>query len=144
MLVKAHANIEAGDILQGATPLIHASRTGKIEGIKALVKAGAKLEAKDKNGKTALLAASETSGGTADKIQALIEAGADIHSKDNRGLNALQLARKRTDIRAPDVLKVLEPLLAAETPAETTPAAAAPAPAAGSADKDDDDNGHGG
>jgi ankyrin repeat protein len=118
VLVKAGANLEARDILQGATPLIHAARTGRVEGIKALIKAGAKLESKDNAGKTALLAAAENSGGTYDKVQALIEAGADIHAKDNRKLNALQLARKRTDIRAPEVIKVLEPLLGKETPAE--------------------------
>ena len=86
----------------------------------------------DRTGKTALLSVSDTSGGTADKLQALIEAGANIHAKDNRKYNALQLARKRTDVRAPDVIKILEPLLAAETPPDEPAKAEVPA-AAGNA-----------
>lgn len=110
-LIKAHANLEAADTLQGATPLIHAARTGKVEAVKALVKAGAKLEYADRNGFTALLIAAGTSGGTADKVQALIDAKCNIKARDNRGFNALELAEKRTDIRAAEVVKVLEPLL---------------------------------
>lgn len=128
-LLNAHAELEAADMLEGATPLIHASRTGKPETIKLLIKRGAKLENPDRNGNTALLACAKTAGGDADKIKVLIEAGADIHAKDNRGYNALQLAQKRTDMRAPDVIKILEPLLASETPAA---ASTEPAPGAGS------------
>lgn len=143
ILVKALANLEAADIIQGATPLINAARTGKVESIKELIKAGAKLENTDRNGKTALLAAAENSGGTADKIQALIAAGADVHAKDNRKLNALQLARKRTDMRAADVLLVLEPMLAAETPPEAPVHAEAPAgPAAAPAPATNGQPGH--
>jgi ankyrin repeat protein len=117
VLVGAHANIEAADFLQGATPLINAARTGRVESIKALLKHGANLENPDRNGNTALLSAAANSGGDAEKVKALIEAGANIRAKDNRGFNALQLARKRTDMRAEDVIKVLEPLLGAETAA---------------------------
>ena len=116
-LLAAHASVEAADMLEGATPLIHAARTGKIDNIKALLKHGANLENPDRNGNTPLLACAKTSGGDAEKVKFLIEAGANIHAKDNRGLNALELARKRTDIRAPDVIAILEPLLGSETPA---------------------------
>lgn len=117
MLVDAHANIEAGDFLQGATPLIFASATGKVDAIKILIKRGAKIEATDRNGNTALLAVAGKSGGTVDKLQALLDAGANIHARDNRGFNALDLAFKRTDMRAAEVIKVLQPLLGNEKPA---------------------------
>lgn len=130
LLAGLGANIEIADFLEGATPLIHAARTGRVEGIQALLKAGAKIDTPDLNGNTPLLAAAKNSGGDAAKVQALLAAGANVHAKDNRGLNALQLARKRTDPRGPDVIKVLEPLLAAETPSETVaPAAASNTPA---------------
>jgi ankyrin repeat protein len=122
MLVKAGANLEAADFLQGATPLIHAARTGRIEGVKSLIAAGAKIENTDKTGKTPLLAACETAGGTADKIQALIDAGANLKATDSRGLNALDLAQKRTDMRAPDVVVLLEKYIQ-PTAAPATPAA---------------------
>ena len=51
----------------------------------------------------------------ADKVQALIDAHANVHAKDNRGLNALELARKRTDMRAAEVIKLLEPILGKES-----------------------------
>jgi ankyrin repeat protein len=121
-LLDAHANIEAADYLQGCTPLMHASRTGDIKSLQALIKRGANLNAVDRNGQTALMAAAGSSGGNVDKVKALIDAGADIHIKDNRKLNALDLARKRTDARAHEVVKLLEPLLAAESMPVETPA----------------------
>lgn len=127
-LLDAHANIEAQDMIEGATPLIYAAMTGKVDAIKVLLKRGANIENSDRNGNTALLACAKASGGEAEKLRVLIEAGANIHAKDNRGYNALQLARKRTDIRAGEVIAVLEPLLGPETPAADSgaqPAAAA-------------------
>ncbi len=139
-LLKAHANIEALDMLEGATPLIHAARTGRIEAIKALIKHGAKLENADRNGNTPFLACAAYSGGEADKLKVLIDAGANIRAKDNRGFNALVLARKRTDIRAAEVIKMLEPMLGSETPAEG--AAASPASAEAGTPKASGQPGH--
>ena len=116
-LLKVHANVEAVDMLEGATPLIHAARTGQPQSLQMLIKAGANLEIPDRNGNTPLLSCAKTSGGDADKLKILLDAGANVKAKDNRGLNALELARKRTDARAADVIKLLEPLLAGETPA---------------------------
>lgn len=109
VLVASGANLEVGDLMQGATPLINAARTGKVESIQILVQAGANLENKDRNGKTALLAACENAGGTAEKVRTLIEAGADVYATDNRGKNAYDLARARTDVRAAAVVEVLKP-----------------------------------
>ena len=132
MLTALGANVEVADFLEGATPMIHAARTGKVEGLQALIKAGAKLETPDLNGLTPLLAAAKNSGGDAAKVKFLIDSGANVKAKDNRGLNALAMARKRTDPRGPDVVKLLEPLLGSETPSDVAAPAAAsntPAPA---------------
>lgn len=124
-LLKVHANVEAVDLLEGATPMIHAARTGQAESLQLLIKAGANLEIPDRNGNTPLLSCAK-SVGDAEKLKILLDAGANVKAKDNRGLNALELARKRTDARAADVIKMLEPLLANETPAA---ASNEPAPA---------------
>jgi len=108
-LIEAGANKEVGDIMQGATPLINAARTGKIESIIVLVEGGANLETKDRNGKTAFLAACENAGGTADKVDVFIRAGADVFATDNRGKTAYDLARARTDARAAAVVELLKP-----------------------------------
>jgi ankyrin repeat protein len=126
-IVAAKGNIEHADNLQGATALIHAARTGKVDSIKALVKLGAKMETKDLNGNTALLIASGTSGGDVEKLQALIDLGANLQAKDNRGFNALDLALKRTDMRAADVVKLLQDKGLTPTPEKPAPATETPA-----------------
>ena len=108
LLVAAGDQLETEDVIEGATPLIRAASTGRRDILMKLVKLGAQLEAKDRNGKTALLSAAAGSGGTPDKIEALIAAGANINATDNRGLNALDFARKRTDINAQAVIDLLE------------------------------------
>jgi ankyrin repeat protein len=114
---------------------IHAARTGRMRASGA-VAAGAKIENTDKTGKTPLLAASETAGGTADKIQALIDAGANLNVKDSRGLNALDLAQKRTDMRAPDVVALLQKHI------QPTAAASPAAPAAADSHEGHNHDGH--
>jgi len=128
-IIAAKGNIEHADNLQGATALVHAARTGKVDSVKALVKHGANLESKDRNGYTPLLVAAATSGGDVEKMQALLDLGANLEAKDNRGFNALDLAMKRTDMRAADVVKLLQDKGITPTPEKTAPAEAA-APAA--------------
>eukprot|EP00966_Prymnesium_polylepis_P273578 6320027-Prymnesium_polylepis.1 len=55
-----------------------------------LLKAGAQTEARDANGKTALLVAAE--GGHADLCSTLAEEGADVNSSDISGWQALHHA----------------------------------------------------
>ncbi len=107
-LLDGGANIEAADVLQGATPLMHAVRTGGPENVRVLLDAGAKLEAKDNEGKTVLLTAASNAGADADLVRLLLEAGADTTARSAAGYDALELARKRTDLRAADVVRVLE------------------------------------
>ena len=109
ILIRHGANLEAEDYLEGATPLIHAARTGKIESMWTLIRAGAQLEKTDMNGNTPLLAAAKNAGGDAEKVRLLIDAGANIHARDAAGRSALELAQRRTDPRAAEVVAVLQP-----------------------------------
>jgi ankyrin repeat protein len=118
-LIKAGAQLEARDTLQGLTALMFAARTGNaasVDKLRILTQAKADMEARDNNGKTALLIAAESSGATVEMIQALIDSGADINAKDNRGANALDLANKRTDVRADAVRERLGQVLKATGP----------------------------
>ena len=109
ILIRHGANLEAEDYLEGATPLIHAARTGKVESMWTLMRAGANLEHADFNGLTPLLAVARSPGGDAAKVRLLIDAGAIIHARDAAGRSALELAQRRTDPRAAEVVAVLQP-----------------------------------
>ena len=106
--IEAGANIEAQDTIDGGTPLIHASRTGSAVGMKSLLDSGASIEARDRNGKTALLAAAGHSGGTTEKLILLMDSGSDLTATDNAGRNALVLAQARTDDDASAVIALLK------------------------------------
>ncbi|MFA5106684.1 MAG: ankyrin repeat domain-containing protein [Candidatus Micrarchaeia archaeon] len=71
--------------------LIDAARAGDLEGVKAALKAGADVNAKNKTGYTALIWASSCWGHTA-IVEALIVAGADVNAKNENGYTALILA----------------------------------------------------
>ena len=60
--------------------LISAAETGDPDKVKALLKEGASIEARDASGATALLAA--THENRVDAARALIGAGADVNAKD--------------------------------------------------------------
>eukprot|EP00179_Madagascaria_erythrocladioides_P015561 CAMPEP_0198364888 /NCGR_PEP_ID=MMETSP1450-20131203/153893_1 /TAXON_ID=753684 ORGANISM="Madagascaria erythrocladiodes, Strain CCMP3234" /NCGR_SAMPLE_ID=MMETSP1450 /ASSEMBLY_ACC=CAM_ASM_001115 /LENGTH=458 /DNA_ID=CAMNT_0044072329 /DNA_START=190 /DNA_END=1564 /DNA_ORIENTATION=- len=68
----------------GETPLIMASRHGRIECLKLLISAGAKLNVQNKWGNTAFYYAVVTSRG--DIIAELVAAGADATIRNNKGL----------------------------------------------------------
>jgi ankyrin repeat protein len=72
----------------------------RTECIKALLAAGADVNAKDNEGKTALREAAWKGG--ADSLKALIAAGADVNAKDKEGYTALDAA-----LDLPDNVKAL-------------------------------------
>ncbi|HVP73139.1 MAG TPA: ankyrin repeat domain-containing protein [Phycisphaerales bacterium] len=109
MLILHGANFEAADFLDGATPLIHAARSGKIESMRTLIHAGANIEQPDANGFTPLLALARSPAGDAAKLRLLIDAGANLYARDARGLTALQMAQRRTDPLAAEVVRLLTP-----------------------------------
>ena len=76
-----------------AMALHHAAETGHIMRVHDLIAAGAALEARDKDGKTALMLAAEYNRTSI--VRALLTAGADKEATDNEGNTALMLAAQR-------------------------------------------------
>ena len=70
--------------------LIQAARIGATAKVKPLLKQGADVNAKDKDGRTALMKAA--SSGHRETVKVLIDAGADVNAKDKYGNTALVLA----------------------------------------------------
>ena len=71
------------------TPLHSAARFGNADTVTDLLKAGANIEAKDKNGETPLHSA--VISNNAETVTALLNAGADIESRDNDGATPLHV-----------------------------------------------------
>ena len=67
-----------------------AAKKGDTKRVQALLKAGAELEAKDKDGRTALMLAAQF--GRADTVRLLLVQGAHADARDKRGWNAYMLA----------------------------------------------------
>ena len=77
----------------GHTPLICAAAAGKRENLKILLDAGANIEAKDKDGWTALMnAATEPEKGHTECVKVLIAKGANLDERNNYGKTALMYA----------------------------------------------------
>ena len=76
---------------------MNAVRTGSIENVIVLLDAGADLEAKDNEGKTALLVAASNAGPDVAKVKLLIERGAEPRRDDDDRRVGARSARKRTD-----------------------------------------------
>jgi hypothetical protein len=89
VLLDHKANVNIGS-KGGTTALIYA-RTMPV--IKLLLAAGAAINDREIDGKTALYYA--TQRGDADGVNALLEAGANVNAKDDKGMTALSLARLR-------------------------------------------------
>jgi ankyrin repeat protein len=94
------------------TPLMYALSWGAMMGQKpevvfALLKAGANVNAKDGNGATALMDA--TNGTNAEMmITALLKAGAEAKAKDNTGKTALDYAQGNPKLKDTDAYRQLQ------------------------------------
>jgi ankyrin repeat protein len=94
----------------GHTPLMEAAGEGFFELLKLLVEEGHDVNAKDQDGRTALMRASENCSGenSPDVVELLIAQGAEVNSKDRDGKTALMRAAERSGAnRATKVTKAL-------------------------------------
>ena len=82
--------------------LIMAAYYGDLSEVKRLLAAGAKVNSKDKNDITALMAASLR--GHREVVELLLAQGAEVNAKDNNGKTALMLAIR---MNHPEVREVL-------------------------------------
>ncbi len=108
LLVKAGADVAVADKQTGDTALLRGARTGKVDGVKVLLAAGADIKAKNKLGQTALHLAAAS--GSADKVAALLAAGADPAATDEKGWTALDHAMNRTTGDKTKLLEILKPV----------------------------------
>lgn len=89
-IAKAHdawergADVNARDTEHNETPLILAAKHAYAPMIRQLLNAGADVEARDDEGRTALFFAPVSS----EVFQTLLEAGANIHTRDERGIRS--------------------------------------------------------
>ena len=92
LLLERRIDIEVRD-KSGETPLIHAAEWGRTENVDFLLQKGAKLEAKDTAGNSALSLASEGGGyPTAETVKFLLQHGAKVDQKNDEGKSPLLLA----------------------------------------------------
>ena len=123
ILIDNKADLDVADNLTGDTAIMRAARNGKYESLVILIKAGSKLDMKNRQGMTPWLVASMS--GTVEKLKALKDANADIQAKDSRGWNAMDYAKNRADQNRADVIKYLETDLSMK-PAGSLPSPLAP------------------
>ncbi|MEO6811195.1 MAG: ankyrin repeat domain-containing protein, partial [Isosphaeraceae bacterium] len=92
LLLEHGANLEARDLEQGRTALIHAAANGREHAVRLLIDAGADLNAQDeRNGRTALMCTAIE--GHANVVRCLIEAGANPNTEDLDGKTAAGLGK---------------------------------------------------
>lgn len=104
MLLGSGADVNARDPATGTTPLLAAARSGRPDTVRLLLDRGANVRARDKQGRTALMRASEfrwTGIGAIEQPNEfeaiaglLLSRGAEVNAVDRRGATALILARR--------------------------------------------------
>lgn len=90
ILISKNANIKATDSRLGMTALLSAVSQNKTGAVKALLDGGAKINARMKDRRTALMLA--TLLGYFDTVKLLLERGAEVNVRDNAEYTALSLA----------------------------------------------------
>ena len=86
-------------IRAGETPLMLAARAGSADAVNALLRAGARIDAKETwNAQTALMWAAAAGHGSV--VQALVDHKADIRARSNAGTTPLLFAVRRGDMSA--------------------------------------------
>ena len=105
LLLQAGAAVNVMGGHRCATPLHVATEHDQLEVVRRLLKAGARIDAKDPNGWTPFLNAALRSG--VEVVQLLIEAGSDLKTVDCEGRSAYDLASKWGK---PEVAKFLKQL----------------------------------
>jgi ankyrin repeat protein len=104
LLIASGADVNLGD-RDGLTPLMAAANydePGYLETIQALLKAGAKIDAKNTKGDTALMYAMNNF--KTQNTKALMAAHADVNSHNNAGITPLM---KASQLARVDIMKVL-------------------------------------
>jgi ankyrin repeat protein len=97
-LVDAGANLEAKR--GGSTPMLLAAEQGDARFVRLLAGAGAKVDARNAKGESALLLAVQRTGRVAlDLVEALLAAGAKVDLKDKSGKTAAIWAAESGDAR---------------------------------------------
>ena len=93
--LAAGASPDWADTESGETPLMAACKRGHLDAVRALIGAGANVNATDANGWTPVFKAAynpELDCGFAPVVQALVDAGADVNARIFYGLSPLMLA----------------------------------------------------
>ena len=113
ILIKSGVKADEKYPETGVTLLMLAARSNihpeVPELIKTLVKSGADVNAKDKDGWTPLIyAARSLSDFCLEKVTTLLSLKADVHAKDKSGKTAIDHAREKEDLENTDVVRILE------------------------------------
>jgi ankyrin repeat protein len=101
-LIRAGADVNAGGLKSGVTPLLLAAGSGHVNTVRALLGAGADVNA-TASGVTPLRIAAAM--GNELMVKDLVAAGARINDRDPQGRTALTLARQG---KHSNVVKILE------------------------------------
>jgi ankyrin repeat protein len=97
-LIKGGADVNTRDEGRLSTPLMWASRSGSLEIVRMLLAAGASIDVKDKQGRTALrwaqVAQTDPGRYNSELVNTLIKSGANVNVSDEYGTTPLILAAK--------------------------------------------------
>jgi ankyrin repeat protein len=101
-VIDGSTNVNLSDPVDGWTTLHYAASFGDINGLKALMYAGADVNLKDKRRQTALHKAAQY--GQLNAVSTLLAAGADINAIDEQGATALLAAHPH---KHPEIVRLL-------------------------------------